>query len=102
MGLALLYAVLKRRFPAIEASKGSGALYGIGTFIVLDEIINPMLGVANRPSGYPWQRHARELTTHLIYGIVMNAALRRLERQWNALDDTSLCSCSAGYCCFRE
>jgi hypothetical protein len=81
MGLAVLYATLKRRFPAIESSKGSGAVYGIGTFIVLDEIINPMLGLAAWPDHYPWQRHARELTTHLIYGAVMDAALRRLESQ---------------------
>lgn len=81
MILAVLYASLKRRFPAIAARKGSGALYGISTFVVLDEIINPMLGLAARPDRYPWQRHARELTTHLIYGIIMDAVLRGLKRQ---------------------
>jgi hypothetical protein len=77
MGMAVLYAILRRRFSAIEASKGSGALYGIGTFIVLDEVINPMLGLAARPDRYPWQRHVRELTAHLIYGSVMELVLNR-------------------------
>jgi uncharacterized membrane protein YagU involved in acid resistance len=81
MGLAVFYATLKRRFPAIAVRKSSGALYGICIFIVLDEIINPMLGLAARPDRYPWQRHVRESTTHLIYGTAMDAVLGFLERQ---------------------
>lgn len=76
IGLTALYDVLRHRFPSV--AKGSGALYGMGVFLLLDEVVNPALGLAARPDRYPWQRHARELTAHLIYGVVSNAVLQAL------------------------
>jgi hypothetical protein len=76
IGLALLYDLLRHRFPSV--AKGGGALYGMGIFVLLDEVINPMLSLAARPDRYPWQRHARELNTHLIYGVVINSLLQAL------------------------
>lgn len=82
IGLAVLFALLKQRFPAIRGGRArSGALYGISTFVILDEVVNPMLGLAAPPGNYPWQRHVRELLTHMIYGVAMDTALRLLERE---------------------
>lgn len=74
MGLAVLYDILKQRLPAV--GKGSGTLYGATVFIVLDEIVNPVLGLAAAPTLYPWQRHLRELSAHLIYGRTVHAMLQ--------------------------
>lgn len=77
IGLAALYAAARNRLPIIE--RGKGTLYGATVFIILDEIINPLLGFAAAPGRYPWQRHARELTTHLIYGAAVHILLRVLD-----------------------
>lgn len=74
MGLAILYDRLRRRIPAVGSA--GGILYGAGIFVLLDEVINPILGLAARPGQYPWQRHARELMAHLVYGVVINAILQ--------------------------
>lgn len=76
MGLALLYHRLRQRLPII--GKGGGVMYGAAVFVLLDEIVNPVLGLAARPSRYPIQRHAREFATHLIYGAVIHAVLKLL------------------------
>jgi uncharacterized membrane protein YagU involved in acid resistance len=78
MGLAGLYDILRQRLPAI--GKGGGALYGAAVFIILDEIINPALGLAALPKRYPWQRQVRELTTHVIYAATVNALLQLRSR----------------------
>jgi hypothetical protein len=79
MTLAILYDALKQRSPII--SKGAGAFYGAMTFILLDEVVNPLIGLAAKPAKYPWQRHARELTTHILYGATTHAMLNLLSRR---------------------
>jgi hypothetical protein len=74
IGLAWLYQVLQRRWPPIRT--GRGALYGASTFLVLDQLVNPMLGLAAHPRRYPWQRNARELAAHMIYGATVDGLLR--------------------------
>jgi hypothetical protein len=74
IGLAILYQILKPRMPVIR--KGRGTLYGAGVFAVLDEVVSPILGLAAAPARYPWQRHVRELTANMIFGVVTNAALQ--------------------------
>lgn len=74
-----LYELLRRRFPA--AGFGGGALYGASTFLVIDEIFSPSLGLAASPARYPWQRHVRELSAHVVYGVTMHAFMRQLEAQ---------------------
>ena len=73
MGLAILYEALRHHVPGI--SKGRGALYGLGIFLILDEVINPLLGLAAPPAKYPWQRHTREMAAHAIYGMATHTLL---------------------------
>jgi hypothetical protein len=75
--LAGLYDLLKHRFPV--ASTGGGALYSASTFLVIDELFSPLLGLAASPVRYPWQRHVRELAAHIIYGVTMHAVMCGLE-----------------------
>lgn len=77
MGLAVLYNVMKSRLPLGGSAKG--ALYGAGTFLLLDEFVNPLLGLAARPDRYPWQRHIRELATHMLYGAVTDRVMNLFE-----------------------
>lgn len=89
MALAILYDGLKPRLPLRASARG--ALYGAGTFLILDEIVNPLLGLAARPDRYPWQRHARELATHMTYGVAMDTVMGLFERK--SQDRQSLAPC---------
>lgn len=74
-----LYAALRGQQPALQA--GQGALYGLGLFIVNDELAAPALGWASGPRAYPWQAHARGLVSHVVLGIVTHAVLERIDRR---------------------
>lgn len=72
------YAVLRRFRPELTA--GYGLAYGLGFFLVLDELVNPLAGFTPGPAAFPWQAHARGLAGHLVYGASNHAALRVLDR----------------------
>jgi hypothetical protein len=72
------YAVLRRFRPELTA--GYGLAYGLGFYLVLDELMNPLLGFTPGPAAFPWQAHARGLAGHLVYGASNDAALRLLDR----------------------
>jgi hypothetical protein len=72
------YAVLRRRWSGVTALKGLP--FGAGFFLVVDEIMNPLLGFTPGPSAYPWQTHARGLGGHLAFGIANELVLDGLDR----------------------
>lgn len=72
------YALGRERFPIVGT--GFGALYGLALFIVSDELLSPVIGVAPPPQEYPWQAHARGLVSHVVLGVATEAALRLLAR----------------------
>ena len=78
MAPAMAYAALRHQVPALRT--GRGLLYGLGLFLVVDEGMVPALGLAGGPTEYPWQAHARGLATHLVLGVVTDAALDLLDR----------------------
>jgi hypothetical protein len=79
------YAVLRHLWPGVRA--GGGTLYGTGFFLVMDEMMNPALGLTPGPQRFPWQTHARGLAGHLVFGIVSDCALRLLDRLGAAEED---------------
>lgn len=81
IALTYLYLVSRRRAPAIRV--GGGSLFGVGCFLLLDQVINPALGLAADPRRYPWQRNVRELASHSIYGLVADTVLDRLDSARN-------------------
>ena len=52
-----------------------GLLYGLGPFLLEDELANPVAGFAAGPTAYPWQAHARGFVAHLVYGVVTDTVL---------------------------
>jgi hypothetical protein len=74
----MLYGPLRHRVGGLRA--GRGLLYGLGLFLLNDELLNPVLGLASGPTAYPWQAHARGLAAHLALGATTDAALDALDR----------------------
>lgn len=73
-----LYGALRDRVGYLGA--GRGLLFGLGLFVVEDELANPLLGTAAPPGRYPWQAHARGLVAHLAYGVVTDVIFGALSK----------------------
>ena len=50
-----------------------GALFGVLSYIVVDQIIHPLLGFSRSPFNVPTQDHLREAAAHAVSGIADNA-----------------------------
>jgi hypothetical protein len=72
------YAVMRKRWPATARLKGLP--FGTGFFLLVDEGLNPALGLTKGPRAFPWQTHARGLGGHLTYGFVSEMLLEGLDR----------------------
>lgn len=72
------YAVLRRRWPATAA--GLGLPFGAAFFLVVDELMNPLLGLTPGPGAFPWETHARGLGGHLAFGAATELVLEGLDR----------------------
>ncbi|MBG6219000.1 hypothetical protein IWX75_003488 [Arthrobacter sp. CAN_A6] len=73
-----LYGAARHKVPALRA--GNGALYGCGLFALMDETVDPALGIAAGPTHYPWQAHVRGLVSHIVLGITTETVLRASDR----------------------
>ena len=73
-----LYGLMRHRVKGLD--KGYGLLYGLGLFIVMDELVAPLAGLSSGPLAYPWQAHARGLAGHLTVGATTDAAVRVLDK----------------------
>lgn len=73
-----LYGALRHRVKGLGA--GHGALYGLGLFLLQDELSNPVLGTSGPPGDYPWQAHARGVAGHLALGTVTDLVCDALDR----------------------
>ncbi len=73
-----LYGALRQRVGGLGAARG--LLYGLGLFLVNDELIAPALGLASGPLRYPWQAHARGLVSHLVLGAATDTVLEVLDQ----------------------
>lgn len=72
------YGVLRHRVPAVGAA--GGLLYGLALSLVEDEGLAPALGLAGKPTEYPWQAHARGVVGHLVLGAATHATLDLLDQ----------------------
>lgn len=75
VGNGVAIAMARRRLGAGD-SLLRGALFGIATFVIVDEILKPAIGVHEGPGALPWQAHARQFAGHATYGLV-NAGVRK-------------------------
>jgi len=56
-----------------------GALFGAALWLGSDEMLLWALGIAKRPTAYPFAVHASALVAHMIYGSVAGITLAGLE-----------------------
>lgn len=78
IGTGALYGALRDRLEGVEM--GRGLAFGTAFWGVVDEGLNPVMGLTPGPAAFPWQTHARGLAGHLSYGVVADTTLRALDR----------------------
>ncbi|HYO92778.1 MAG TPA: DUF1440 domain-containing protein [Pyrinomonadaceae bacterium] len=71
-----LYGVAVEFAPRIGA--GAGLPFGAAFWLVADEMVVPLLGLAAEPEEYPPSTHAYALCSHLVYGLTAEAVRRAL------------------------
>ena len=72
------YAVVRKRWPRAAAARGLP--FGAGFFMMVDDLLNPVLGLTPGPLAFPWQTHARGLGGHLAFGLATELVLEGLDR----------------------
>ena len=75
---AAAYAALRHRVPGVSAARG--AVFGMAFFLLVDELMNPALGLTPGPQAFPWQTHARGLGGHVVLGLTTELMLDGLDR----------------------
>jgi hypothetical protein len=80
--VAALYGALRapgrRRRSTARGAVASGAVFGLGLWLIGDELAVPLLGLADKPSAYHPTRHAQALVEHLAYGVAAATTARAL------------------------
>ncbi len=77
IGIGLVYASLRRRNPKLGF--GAGALFG-STFLLLDEVLAPLMKWSPGPRAFSWKVHARGVASHIAFGMAAESAVRMTER----------------------
>jgi hypothetical protein len=72
------YGVARSRWPAV--ARAGGLPFGVGFFLTMDELMNPLLGFTPGPQAFPWQAHARGLGGHVVFGLATEGVLQVLDR----------------------
>ena len=49
-------------------------------FVMVDELMNSVLGLTPGPAAFPWQAHARGLVGHVVFGAATDGTLRLLDQ----------------------
>lgn len=75
-GMGALYGGLAHVWPAARA--GAGVPFGLGVWLVADEVALPALGLAEGPRAYPFSTHAEMLAAHVVFGLTTHAVTRQV------------------------
>lgn len=59
---------------------GAGALFGIGLWLLGDELVVPLLGLQEGPTAYSAQTHLNRAAMHWVYGTATATATQLLAR----------------------
>lgn len=61
-----MFGALRDRLPV--ASSAGGLAFGLGLWLIGDELMMPALKLSPPSTEFPWQNHARAAVNHLAYG----------------------------------
>ncbi len=61
-----------------STTRGAGVPFGVGVWLLADEIGMHAAGFATRPTDYPFSRHAATFATHVVFGLTVEAVRRML------------------------
>lgn len=78
IGAGMLYATFREHVPGRGTSRG--LVFGVAFWLVVDETLTPMAGLAPGPAAFPWQTHARGFAGHLVFGVAADTTLRAFDR----------------------
>lgn len=78
LGWGTVYGLSRRRAGANPLA--AGVLTGTSLSLIVDEALNPLLGITPPARAYPASSHLRGLLTHLIYGLAVAACAEPLYR----------------------
>lgn len=78
LGWGGVYGWLRRNRRVDPLS--AGVITGLSLSLVVDETLNPVLGITPPPQAYPTSSHLRGLATHLVYGLTVAVAAEGLHR----------------------
>ncbi len=73
-----LYGAAQNRVSAL--SKAGGIPFGVMVFLIGDEAMNTVLGLAPPPQQFPLAVHLRGLAGHVVYSVTATAVQRGLKR----------------------
>lgn len=74
MALGIGYAAAAVRAPAV--TRGFGVAFGLGVALVLDDLLVPAFGWGDWPQETPAATHAYGLSTHAVFGAVLEGGRR--------------------------
>lgn len=72
----IVYCLASEFFP--EVTRGFGLPYGTAFWLVVDEGMVPLLGLAKGPTQYSLSTHAYALASHLVFGATAESTRRLL------------------------
>jgi hypothetical protein len=80
--VAALYGALRtparRRRHTTRGAIASGAVFGLGLWLLGDELALSLLGLTDKPTAYHPSQHAQSLVEHLAYGVAAATTARAL------------------------
>jgi hypothetical protein len=78
IGWGSIYGFLRRQSKMTPI--GAGVVTGTSLSLIIDEALNPALGITPPAREYPTSSHIRGLFTHLVYGLALAAVAEGLYR----------------------
>jgi hypothetical protein len=78
-GLLTGLAYVAARKRSNKVGLGRGLLFGTAFFLLVDELMMPVLRWSPGPAKFGWKVHARGAISHLAYGVAAETAYRALE-----------------------
>lgn len=81
LGMAALYGALRGGRPtSLQRDLASGAAFGATLWVLGDEVMVPLLGLAEGPKATPPEGHLQTLAGHLGYGLATGAGYAAVRR----------------------